>query len=81
MLAVILIIHALVFKTEAFKFPDSVDDNVINRRLDYETDDDDSDHLETESNITLREAKQIRGIANSVSALFIIIILNTLNLP
>lgn len=66
MLAVILIIHALVFKTEAFKFPDSVDENVIERRLDYDTDDNDSENLKPESNITIREAKQIRGIDNGV---------------
>ena len=66
MLAVILIIHAVVCKTEAFKFPDSVDDNIIEKRLDYDTDDNDSENLKPESNITIREAKQIRGIANDL---------------
>ena len=71
MLAVILIIHALVLKTEAFKFPDSEDENVIDRRLDYETNDDGSDHLKTESNITIREAKQIRGIKTLLNILIL----------
>ena len=58
----IFIIIALVFKIDAFKFPDNENVNDIDRRLDYNVNEN-SEHMEVEpNNTTNRKAKQIRGI-------------------